>query len=78
MEDGIYEGRQLEGMEPQNSVRGRTDLEDFCRNEPLHGMHLINVPHLEMHRSTSYDYEPTAADQSSPPDDYPNTTCDSR
>ena len=45
-EDGIYEGRQLEGMAPQNLVRGRQNLVDFAANEPLNGMHTMHMPHI--------------------------------
>ena len=47
-EDGIYEGRQLEGMAPQNLVRGRQNLRDFCANEPLNGMHTMHMPHIAL------------------------------
>jgi hypothetical protein len=44
--DGSYQGRQLEGMAPQNLVQGREDLQRFCEQEPLSGMHFMHAPHI--------------------------------
>lgn len=46
VEDGIYQGRRLEGMPAQNFVRGRTDLARFCSDEPLSGLHMMHVPQI--------------------------------
>jgi hypothetical protein len=48
VEDGVYEGRQLPGMAPQNAVRGRANLAAFCSSEPLNGMHTMHVPQLTL------------------------------
>jgi ketosteroid isomerase-like protein len=45
-EDGVYEGRQLEGMPPQNLIRGRANLARFADAQPSSGMHSMHAPHL--------------------------------
>ncbi len=52
-EDGIYQGRQLVGMAAQNLVEGRSNLADFCENEPLSGMHFLHVPHFTLAGDTA-------------------------
>lgn len=53
VEDGVYEGRQLAGMAPQNAVRGRPALARFCATEPLNGMHTMHVPHVVVDGDTA-------------------------
>jgi hypothetical protein len=45
-EDGIYEGRQREGMPEQNYVQGRHALAAFCISDPLRGscIHCAYLP----------------------------------
>lgn len=45
-EDGIYQGRQLGNMSPQNWVRGRENLRRFCQTSPMNGMHFMHAPHF--------------------------------
>jgi hypothetical protein len=46
--DGVYQGRQLEGMPPQNLIRGRENLARFCADQPASGMHSMHAPQLEL------------------------------
>lgn len=48
VEDGVYQGRRLAGMPPQNVVRGRAALEAFCASQKMSGMHTMHVPHIEL------------------------------
>jgi hypothetical protein len=45
-EDGIYQGRQLAGMPPQNWIQGRENLRRFCQSSPMNGMHFVHAPHF--------------------------------
>ncbi len=45
-EDGIYQGRQLEGMGELNFVQGREALAAFCSSSPLTCIHYLNVPDI--------------------------------
>ena len=45
-EDGIYQGRQLEGMSEQNFVQGRKALSAFCNSSPVNCIHYLNVPDI--------------------------------
>ena len=45
-EDGIYQGRQLEGMSELNFVQGRKALSEFCNSSPVNCIHYLNVPDI--------------------------------
>lgn len=45
-EDGIYQGRQLEGMSELNFVQGRKALAEFCNSSPVSCIHYLNVPDI--------------------------------
>lgn len=47
-DDGVYEGRQLAGLGPQNFIRGRESLARFCNTQSSSGMHAMQAPHLEL------------------------------
>lgn len=47
-EDGIYQGRQLEGMVEQNFVQGRKALAAFCDSNTLQCIHYLCVPDLSL------------------------------
>ncbi len=43
-EDGIYQGRQLEGMGDTTFVQGSKALADFCNSNPMRAIHYLNLP----------------------------------
>jgi len=45
-EDGIYQGRQLDGMPEQNFVQGRKALSEFCSSSPARCIHYMNIPDI--------------------------------
>lgn len=52
-EDGVYRGRQLEGMPEQNLVQGREDLIRFCNEQQLNGTHFMHLPHIVLDGDTA-------------------------
>lgn len=52
-EDGVYEARAVEGLPAGNRVQGRENLARFCREEPLGGMHFINIPDITLTEDTA-------------------------
>ena len=48
VEDGIYQGRQLDGMSEQNFVQGRKALAEFCNSSKVSGIHHLNVPDISI------------------------------
>lgn len=66
--DGVYQGRRLEGMPPQNLVRGREALTRFCDEQPTSGMHFMQVPHLVLDGDAAtgrvhFEYRASAVDE---------------
>lgn len=53
MEDGVYEARAVEGRPAGNRVQGRENLARFCREEPLGGMHFVNIPTISLTGNTA-------------------------
>lgn len=49
VEDGVYQGRRLDGMPAQNFIRGRESLARFCAGEPLSGIHMMHAPQITLH-----------------------------
>jgi len=47
-EDGIYQGRQLDGMPELNFVQGRKALSEFCTTNKLSCIHYLNVPDIRL------------------------------
>jgi hypothetical protein len=47
-DDGIYQGRQLEGMGELNFVQGKQALTDFCNSNPLSCIHQLGVPEISI------------------------------
>jgi len=45
-EDGIYQGRRLDGMPEMNFVQGRKALAAFCNSNTLRCIHYLNLPKL--------------------------------
>lgn len=67
-EDGIYQGRQLPGMPPQNFIQGRENLERFCVREPLSGLHTMHAPHITLNGDEAtcrvhFQFEASAVDE---------------
>ena len=67
-DDGIYQSRPVDDAPPATYVRGAAALEQFCREAPFDGIHLLHLPqltidgdvatariHLEFHGSWSAD-----------------------
>lgn len=50
-EDGIYQGRQLDGMAEQNFVQGRQALAAFCDSNLLRCIHYMNVPDISVNQN---------------------------
>jgi len=48
-EDGVYEGREPAGTGTVTHVKGRAALSEFCSQPPVRGIHVLGVPHLEVH-----------------------------
>ncbi|WP_164778444.1 nuclear transport factor 2 family protein [Mesorhizobium sp. M7A.F.Ca.US.006.01.1.1] len=47
-DDGIYQGRQLEGMGELNFVQGKRALTDFCNSNRLSCIHQLGVPEISL------------------------------
>jgi hypothetical protein len=47
-EDGIYQGRRLDGMAEQNFVQGREALASFCDSNRIRCIHYLSVPELSI------------------------------
>lgn len=47
-EDGIYQGRRLDGMPELNFIQGRKALAQFCLTNKLSCIHYLNVPDIRL------------------------------
>lgn len=47
-EDGIYQGRRLDGMPELNFIQGREGLAQFCATNKLSCIHYLNVPDIRL------------------------------
>lgn len=52
-EDGVYQSRPVGDAAPVTFVQGSAALEEYCREAPFDGIHLLHLPQLSIQGDTA-------------------------
>ena len=47
-DDGVYQGRHLQGGTETNYIQGKENLERFCNSGPNSGIHYLSIPQISI------------------------------